>query len=743
MTGKVLGNRYRLESRIGLGGMAAVYAAEDMNLSRSVAVKVMLPQYAESPDFSERFHQEAKAAASLQNAHIVSIYDWGRDGEDYYIVMELLPGHDMRTLIKNEAPLDTNRIRRIGEQVCRALSTAHAKGVVHRDIAPQNIMILPDDTVKVMDFGIAKVAGSDMTRTSTVLGTAHYLSPEQAQGKRLTFASDLYSLGAVLYEAAVGQPVFIGPDPISVALQHVSADPVPLRSLNPSVDAALEAIIMKALAKDPDKRFQSTDAMRRALEGKDPLSENPAGGAGCDAQGAGTDEQTAALPVEQPKSEGTQVLPRQIASAPNTTLVMPSLSSDKILKVSTGAIPEQPEKKRRWPAAAAILIMGLILSAVAVYAIKPWEPANLATTGEEPTVALNQETAQQADAEQNPSEREEISDELSDANIPQSDDNPIDQTASSLPSREDLENFLIMEEAYHQVSHYNAAITQIAENFNAHYLDTLEQRQEYARHASSVAQSISDQHAMLSDLRMNVSLDFPWYNFFLDVQELYECLKHRIDAIVDAWNISLSYRSPGEHSSEILEPLNRDKDDTGSNLYLARFNEIYPLIIPPSLVSNNATESHIENSFFSIDLPESWIGKVAVIYEGSTVTVRPKEDASENGALFTAEIINADMEESQGDIGNSMYYSPSNNIGKKIRCNVPNYPFLALAQIHGGSPSTTNLSDDLLDIYVKLQTNGEQDLNAIADMPDESAVGTCAFDYFENTIMPTVQMRQL
>lgn len=745
MVERILGNRYLLKERIGIGGMASVYAAEDTTLNRLVAVKIMLPQYASDPSFAQRFRQEATAAAALQSPRIVSIHDWGCDGEDYFIVMELLAGSDMRALVRNEAPLDPHRIRDIGGQVCQALSVAHEGGTIHRDITPQNIMVLPDGNVKVMDFGIAKVAGSSMTQTSTVLGTAHYLSPEQAQGKTLTFASDLYSLGAVLYEAAAGQPIFNGPDPISVALQHVSADPTPLRVINPSIDVALEAVIMKSLAKDPAKRFQSAEAMRNALTGVDSLAESPTGEADSEIENDETIKQTIVLSAEQkPGVDDTKMLPRQIISPPNTTLTMPTLNSGKTLKVSTDAAPKSPKKKHRWSAAAVILAVGVILSAVAVYAIKPWIPANLADTGTaSASVASHQETTKAANADQNSVENEEASDKQTGADAPQSENIQTDRAANSAPSREDLENFLIVEEAYRQVDHCNDVIRQAAEEFNAHYLDTLEQRQEYAQRASSIAQSISDQYAALTNLRMDVSLDFPWYNFFLDVQELYECLESRMNSIVEAWNISTTYESPDEHQSEILEPINRDRDESGNNRYLAHFNEIYPLITPPSLASSNATESHVENMFFSIDLPDAWIDRVTVTYEGSTVIVRPKEDTSEDGALFTAEIVDADTEETQGDIGGSMYYSSDNNIGKKVCCSVPNYPWFCTWKRQGGDSPIANFSDDLLATYVNLQTDGKQDSASLAGTSDESDFENWAFYYFESTIMPTVQMRQL
>ena len=265
MVGRTFNNRYKITERVGLGGMAEVYRAQDNVLGRTVAVKTMLPQYAADPTFTKRFRQEAASAAKLQSPYIVSIYDWGLDDETYYIVMEFLRGTDLKTAIQERGAINQRKAAEIGSQVAQALSVAHAGGVIHRDIKPQNIMIQPDGNIKVMDFGIARAGDAGLSQTATVLGTAHYVSPEQAQGKELTGASDIYSLGVVLYEATTGKLPFDGQDAVSVAVKQVNEVPAAPSTINPNIDPSLEAIIMKALEKDPERRFKDAAEMRHVL----------------------------------------------------------------------------------------------------------------------------------------------------------------------------------------------------------------------------------------------------------------------------------------------------------------------------------------------------------------------------------------------------------------------------------------------------------------------------------------------
>lgn len=266
MEDMVFGRRYRVTEKLGAGGMAEVFKAVDETLGRTVAVKVLRSSYADDPTFVERFRREAQSAANLTHPGIVNIYDWGNDGGTYYIVMEYVRGTDLKSLVRQHGRLDPVQAADYAEQVCAALAVAHGYDVIHRDIKPQNIVLMPDGRVRVMDFGIARMTdGDDLTQTGSVLGTAQYVSPEQAQGRPLTAASDLYSLGVVLYELVCGRPPFEGDTPVAVALKQVHEAPTPPRQLLPDIPASLEAVILRALAKDPRERYSSAEEMRRDL----------------------------------------------------------------------------------------------------------------------------------------------------------------------------------------------------------------------------------------------------------------------------------------------------------------------------------------------------------------------------------------------------------------------------------------------------------------------------------------------
>lgn len=262
----LFGRRYRAIEKIGSGGMADVYKANDEVLGRTVAVKVLHPRYATEPNFVARFRQEAQAAANLSHPNIVNIYDWGREAETYYIVMEYVNGTDLKSLVAQRGPLDPLKVAEYGQQVCAALSVAHGYDVIHRDIKPHNIVLTPDGTVKVMDFGIARAGNTTMTQTGSVLGTAQYISPEQAQGKALGAASDLYSLGVTLYELAAGQLPFDRETPVATALAQVNEEPTAPRRIRPEIPSALEQVILRAMQKNPQDRYASAAEMREDLQ---------------------------------------------------------------------------------------------------------------------------------------------------------------------------------------------------------------------------------------------------------------------------------------------------------------------------------------------------------------------------------------------------------------------------------------------------------------------------------------------
>jgi serine/threonine-protein kinase len=273
---KVFGNRYEIGEMIGTGGMADVYIGEDRRLSRKVAVKVLRSDLARDPSFVARFRKEALAAAGLNHPGIVAVYDSGEEGANSYIVMELVNGHTLREEIAKLTPLTIDRSLEIIEGVLSALSYSHSNGIIHRDIKPGNIMLTDSGDVKVMDFGIARAMddiGATMTSTWNVVGTAQYLSPEQATGEAADLRSDIYSVGCLLYELVSGQPPFTGDTPVAIAYQHVSSDfPLP-SAINPNLDSNIDKIITVALAKNPEDRYQSADLMladiRRAMRGQD------------------------------------------------------------------------------------------------------------------------------------------------------------------------------------------------------------------------------------------------------------------------------------------------------------------------------------------------------------------------------------------------------------------------------------------------------------------------------------------
>ena len=264
--GKMLDNRYEILERIGTGGMAVVYKAKCHRLNRLVAIKILKSDLAQNEEFRRRFNAESQAVAQLSHPNIVSVYDVSRGGDTEYIVMELIDGITLKQYMEKRGQLNWRESLHFITQIIRGLSHAHSRGIIHRDIKPQNIMVLRDGSVKVADFGIACLADSAQTMTQEALGSVHYISPEQARGDRPDARSDIYSSGVVLYEMLTGRLPFEGESAVSVAIQHLSSIPLAPREINPDIPEQLELICMKAMAPDLEHRYQSADAMIADLE---------------------------------------------------------------------------------------------------------------------------------------------------------------------------------------------------------------------------------------------------------------------------------------------------------------------------------------------------------------------------------------------------------------------------------------------------------------------------------------------
>jgi eukaryotic-like serine/threonine-protein kinase len=339
---RVLNGRYEIQDLLGQGGMARVFRGTDQVLGRTVAVKVLSPQFARDDQFVARFRREAQAAAGLNHPNIVSVYDTGDQGDVHYIVMEYVQGRTLRDVIRQEGPLLPERASEITQEVARALASAHEAGLVHRDIKPGNIMLTPDGEVKVMDFGIARSStGDTLTQTAAVLGTASYLSPEQAQGNPVDARSDIYSLGCVLYEMLTGRAPFVGDSPVAIAYKHVREDPVPPSHLNQDVSDSLEAVVMKSMAKNQDNRYQTADELREDLE-----------------------RASAGLPTL-----ATPLL------AGDATEMVTRRAPDEGTAVMTGVPPdERPERKRRWWIGLVVLLLLAALGAAAYFLVRSLLP---------------------------------------------------------------------------------------------------------------------------------------------------------------------------------------------------------------------------------------------------------------------------------------------------------------------------------------------------------------------------------
>ncbi len=331
MIGKLLGNRYEVLEQLGGGGMALVWKGKDTLLNRLVTIKVLRPEYASDEDFVRRFRREAQAVASLSHPNIVSIYDVGQENDSHYLVMEYVEGESLKSLIRREAPLPSTKAIQLGRQIAEALEHAHENSIIHRDVKPHNILITKNGRAKLTDFGIAQASASTITHTDTIVGSVHYISPEQAKGEPAGPKSDIYALGVVLYEMLTGQVPYQADGAIGVALKHIQEQPLSLREINPNIPEDLEKVVLRAMDKLPERRHKSARAF-----GEDLISIS--------------DETRTMLPYLPEDEEYTRVLP-------NPTLIMKE--EPRISRAS-----DKPSKHRQMkPAAWGMLAFVLVLLA--------------------------------------------------------------------------------------------------------------------------------------------------------------------------------------------------------------------------------------------------------------------------------------------------------------------------------------------------------------------------------------------
>src|SRR3954469_6052960 len=310
LIGTLFDGRYKVIRRLGSGGMANVYLAEDQELGRRIAIKILNDRHAHDEQFVERFRREAKSAAGLSHPNVVSIYDRGEAEGSYYIAMEYLDGRSLKELIVSRGPAPITVAVEYARQILQALRFAHRHGIVHRDIKPHNVLVDAEGRVKVTDFGIARAGASQMTEAGSIVGTAQYLSPEQARGTSVDQRSDVYSLGIVLYELLTGTLPFNGDTPVEIAMKHLSTLPEPPSVKRPEIPRDLDLIVMRALAKDPSDRYQNAEEMDADLE-------RFARGAGVSAATEESATQIMRVPIDPiAATAATMIAPRRSAQLP-------------------------------------------------------------------------------------------------------------------------------------------------------------------------------------------------------------------------------------------------------------------------------------------------------------------------------------------------------------------------------------------------------------------------------------------
>jgi serine/threonine-protein kinase len=353
----VIDGRYQVMAHLGTGGMAEVYCAQDLQLGRKVALKVLHERFAADAEFVERFRREASSAAGLQHQHVVSVYDRGEWDGTSYIAMEYVPGQTLKQLVHDEGPLDPQRAVDLTVQILRAARFAHRRGIIHRDFKPQNVIVDDEDRAKVTDFGIARAGASDMTQTGSIMGTAQYLSPEQAQGHAVTARSDLYSIGIVLYELLTGRVPFEAEAAVTIALKQVSEAPVPPSQINPAVTPELEAVVLRALEKDPADRFADADEFIAALEAAGSRIPSPGAIAAAEAAAAAA----AALPAAA--MAASVAAPPPPPPPPATGVYA---TSAPYQEPQSAVVVPPPRRRPRWPwlALGGVLLVALIVGVI-------------------------------------------------------------------------------------------------------------------------------------------------------------------------------------------------------------------------------------------------------------------------------------------------------------------------------------------------------------------------------------------
>jgi eukaryotic-like serine/threonine-protein kinase len=372
----VIDGRYRVLSRIGSGGMADVYLAEDLLLGRQLAVKVLHHHFAEDQEFVERFRREASSAAGLSHPNIVAIFDRGEWDGTYYIAMEYVPGQSLKTLVRDHGALAPAAAIDIATQILAAARFAHARGIIHRDLKPHNVILDEEGRARVTDFGIARAGASDMTLTGSIMGTAQYLSPEQAQGHAVSARSDLYAVGVILYELLTGTIPFDGDTAVAIAFKQVSAQPRPPSSVNPALPPFLDELVLRALAKDPAQRYASADEFIAALHSaRERLPESTPttvfAAVPLAIEGQAPPPATVPAPPAAGEPDGThgpQIVPPGTALATGLAPAALLMPADGVLPAQESAEEHAHRRRVRWAIAGACL---LALAAVALALFLP------------------------------------------------------------------------------------------------------------------------------------------------------------------------------------------------------------------------------------------------------------------------------------------------------------------------------------------------------------------------------------